>query len=61
MKAPIGTGPYKLVDYELNSSIVLERNEAYWGPKPKMKNVQLAPCHKPISSMTIMTLRAARA
>ena len=39
MKAPIGTGPYKLVDYELNSRIVLERNDAYWGPKPKMKNV----------------------
>ncbi len=39
VKAPIGTGPYKLVDYELNSRVVLERNEAYWGPKPKMKNV----------------------
>jgi peptide/nickel transport system substrate-binding protein len=39
VKAPIGTGPYKLVDYELNSRIVLERNETYWGPKPAMKNV----------------------
>jgi peptide/nickel transport system substrate-binding protein len=39
VKAPIGTGPYKLVEYELNSRIVLERNEAYWGPKPKMKGV----------------------
>ena len=39
VKAPIGTGPYKLVDYQLNSRIVLERNEAYWGPKPKMKRV----------------------
>ena len=39
VKAPIGTGPYKLADYELNSRIALERNEAYWGPKPKMKNV----------------------
>ena len=38
-KKPIGTGPYKLVEYELNSRIVLERNEAYWGPKPPMKNV----------------------
>jgi peptide/nickel transport system substrate-binding protein len=38
-KQPIGTGPYKLVDYELNSRIVLERNDAYWGPKPTMKNV----------------------
>ncbi len=39
VKAPIGSGPYKLVDYELNSRIVLERNDSYWGPKPKMKNV----------------------
>jgi peptide/nickel transport system substrate-binding protein len=39
VKKPIGTGPYKLVDYELNSRIVLERNEAYWGPKPAIKNV----------------------
>ena len=38
-KAPIGTGPYKLVDYEINSRSVLERNDAYWGPKPKMKIV----------------------
>src|ERR1700733_6510515 len=38
-KAPIGTGPYKLVDYEINSRAVLERNDAYWGPKPKMKTV----------------------
>jgi peptide/nickel transport system substrate-binding protein len=39
VKAPIGTGPYKLAEYELNSRIVLERNDAYWGPKPKMKSV----------------------
>ena len=39
VKKPIGTGPYKLVDYELNSRIVLARNEAYWGPKPSIQNV----------------------
>jgi peptide/nickel transport system substrate-binding protein len=36
---PIGTGPYKLVEYQLNSRIVLERNEAYFGEKPAIKRV----------------------
>ncbi len=38
---PIGTGPYKLVEHQMNTRIVLERNEAYWGPKPKMKRVTI--------------------
>jgi len=36
---PVGTGPYKLVEYELNSRIILERNDRYWGPKPKITRV----------------------
>ena len=36
---PVGTGPYKLVEYQMNGRIVLERNDAYWGPKPKLKRV----------------------
>ena len=36
---PIGTGPYRLVEYQLNSRIVLERNDQYWGPKPTMRRV----------------------
>lgn len=36
---PIGTGPYRLAEYQLNSRIVLERNDAYWGAKPQIKRV----------------------
>ena len=36
---PVGSGPYKLAEYQLNSRIVLERNDDYWGPKPKVKRV----------------------
>jgi peptide/nickel transport system substrate-binding protein len=38
---PIGTGPYKLVEYQMNSRIVLERNDAYWGAKPKLRRVTI--------------------
>ena len=38
---PIGTGPYRLVEWVLNSRIVLERNERYWGPKPSIRRVTI--------------------
>ena len=41
LRKPIGSGPYKLVEYELNSRIVLERNDQYWGPKPKIARVTI--------------------
>lgn len=36
---PIGTGPYRLAEYQMNARIVLERNDAYWGPKPALRRV----------------------
>lgn len=33
------SGPYKLVNWEQGDSITLERNENYWGEKPKFKKV----------------------
>jgi peptide/nickel transport system substrate-binding protein len=38
---PIGSGPYRLAEYELNSRIILERNERYWGPKPRVARVTI--------------------
>ena len=40
-RKPIGTGPYKFVEHQMNARIVLERNDAYWGPKPKMKRITI--------------------
>src|SRR5690606_11900692 len=31
---PIGTGPYRLVEYAPGSQMVLEANEEYWGEQP---------------------------
>ncbi len=36
---PVGTGPYKLVEYQINSRMVFERNEDYWGEKPLLRRV----------------------
>ncbi|MFI5013162.1 MAG: ABC transporter substrate-binding protein [Hyphomicrobiales bacterium] len=36
---PIGSGAYKIAEYQLNARIVLERNDGYWGPKPKLRRV----------------------
>jgi peptide/nickel transport system substrate-binding protein len=39
----IGTGPYRLANYTRGTSIVLERNDGYWGEKPHWKTVTWRP------------------
>lgn len=36
---PVGTGPYMLSEHNIGQSIVLVRNENYWGAKPAIKTV----------------------
>jgi len=38
-KNDVGSGPFKLVSWKAGAEIVMERNENYWGPKPKSKRV----------------------
>jgi len=38
-KNDVGSGPFKLISWKPGVEIVLERNEEYWGPKPKAKRV----------------------
>ncbi len=41
IKEPIGTGMWKLKEHVENQYAVFERNEDYWGEKPKFKEVKI--------------------
>lgn len=41
IKEPIGTGIWKLKEHVENQYAVFERNEDYWGEKPKMKELKV--------------------
>ena len=36
---PVGTGPYKFVEWKQQQSVTLVRNEDYWGTKPAFKDM----------------------
>jgi peptide/nickel transport system substrate-binding protein len=38
-KAPIGSGPYKFVEWRRGDALVLTRNDDYWGDKPAVKDI----------------------
>src|SRR6185295_5868160 len=44
---PVGTGPYKLTRWDRDVRIVLDRNDAYWGPKPASERVIGVPVKSP--------------
>ncbi len=37
----IGTGPYKLVKYDVNSEVAFERDGDYYGPKPPIESLRM--------------------
>jgi ABC-type transport system substrate-binding protein len=39
---PIGSGPFKFVRAEQDREVVIERNDLYWGAKPKLQRVRFA-------------------
>jgi peptide/nickel transport system substrate-binding protein len=40
---PVGSGPYKLVEWVKDDHITLEAFDGYWGPKPAFKTVTIKP------------------
>lgn len=39
---PIGSGPFRFVDAKQDQDVVIERNDDYWGDKPKIQRVRFA-------------------
>lgn len=39
--APIGTGAYKVVQYDANQQIIVQINENYWGNRPDIEQVNI--------------------
>jgi peptide/nickel transport system substrate-binding protein len=42
-KRPVGTGPYRFVEWIRDDRIVLEANPTYWGPRPQATRVTIRP------------------
>ena len=38
-RSPVGTGPFKLKSWQPGEQLTLERNDKYWGDKPKLDQV----------------------
>lgn len=53
-RSPVGTGPYKFVKWNTGQSIILERNEEYWGKKPQIRKIvfRIVPEQKVAFKMT---------
>jgi peptide/nickel transport system substrate-binding protein len=39
---PIGSGPFKFISAETDKEVIVERNDDYWGEKPKLARVRFA-------------------
>ncbi|HLY12017.1 MAG TPA: ABC transporter substrate-binding protein [Planctomycetota bacterium] len=48
---PVGTGPYRLSRWDRDVRLVLDRNDAYWGPKPAIARVIVIPVRSPQTAL----------
>ena len=53
---PVGTGPWKLVEWKRKNHMLFERNERYWGAPPRMKRLRFVII--PEAAARIAALRA---
>lgn len=55
-KNPVGTGPYRLSNWERDVKIVLERFDGYWGVKPRIARVIVVPVQSPQTAIQKLNL-----
>ncbi|MDR2136836.1 MAG: ABC transporter substrate-binding protein [Synergistaceae bacterium] len=48
---PVGTGPFKLASWQMGRQYVLERFEEYWGPKAKIRTLEVRSVPEPSKRM----------
>lgn len=53
-KHPIGTGPFKFVEFKLGDRYVLEANEDYWGEGPFVKSITLLDIPEPTTRFLML-------
>lgn len=57
LKQPIGSGPYRVVEYQRDSRIVLQAFDRYWRGKPKISNVTFQIVKEPTSRIAAIQSR----
>jgi peptide/nickel transport system substrate-binding protein len=54
-KNPVGTGPFRFVEWRKDERLVLERNEEYWGARPSLRRLIFRPIQE--ASVRFLELR----
>src|SRR5262249_25824594 len=39
---PVGSGPFRFVRFDQDSQVIIERNDQYWGQRPRLERVRFA-------------------
>lgn len=45
-KNPVGTGPFRFVEWRRDERLILERNDSYWGKAPALDRLIFKPVHE---------------
>lgn len=52
---PVGTGPFRFIEWRPNQAISMERNDDYWGEKPSLKRIVMTV--SPDSTVRLLKLK----